>query len=98
MDFLAARRRAKRPAAAAPKSRTIGGAGTSVPPVDPPLDPPLDDEDDELDEDEELLLEEDELAPKLDDPPDEEPVEEELVEDEPLEPLLPPEPPSLDDP
>ena len=53
--FLAARLRATSPAAAAPNSITIGGAGTSVPPVEPsspPFDPPLeldvDDEDDEL--------------------------------------------------
>ena len=81
-DFLAARRRAKRPAAAAPKSNTIGGAGTSVPPVEPPVEPPLEDDDeDELDdEDEELLLDDapeevlppnddDVLPPKLDEPP-----------------------------
>lgn len=41
--------RATRVAAAAPNSRTIGGAGTCVPPVDVD-DPPL-----ELDDDEELL-------------------------------------------
>jgi hypothetical protein len=34
--FLAARLRAISPAAAAPNSMTIGGAGTSVPPVEPP--------------------------------------------------------------
>jgi hypothetical protein len=34
--FLAARLRAISPAAAAPKRMTIGGAGTSVPPVEPP--------------------------------------------------------------
>jgi|JI10StandDraft_1071094.scaffolds.fasta_scaffold568919_2 hypothetical protein len=105
LDFLAARRRANRPAAAAPKSRTIGGAGTSVPPVEPPVDPPLD-EDDELEDEEELLLdedapedvppnEEDVLPPKLDEPPEDEdePEEDELDDDEPLlEPELPDEP------
>ena len=52
------RRRANRPAAAAPNSKTIGGAGTSVPPVLLEL-PPLEDEDElELDDEEldELLL------------------------------------------
>ena len=106
--FLAARRRATRPAAAAPKSNTIGGAGTSVPPVDPP-DPPLDE--DELEDDDELLLDEDDaplepdevppkddevlppLPPKLDEPPEDELDEDELDdEDEPLEPLEPDEP------
>jgi hypothetical protein len=96
--FLATRRRTKRPATAAPKSNTIGGAGTSVPPVEPP-EPPLDEE--ELDEDdEELLLDEDDaplepeevppkddevlppLPPKLDEPPEDEPDEDELDEDE----------------
>ena len=90
-DFLAARRRAIRPAAAAPKSMTIGGAGTSVPPVDPPVDPPLDDEEDEdeLLDDEELLVDPDEVPPNEDDvlPPE---LEEEPVDDEPLDPLLPP--------
>jgi hypothetical protein len=60
--FFALRRRAKRPAAAAPKSRTIGGAGTSVPPVLLEL-PPLDDDwSDEL-ELEELLLDDELLEP-----------------------------------
>ena len=81
----AKRRRATSATAAAPNSRTIGGAGTSVPPV--LLEPPLDDEllDDALLDD----VEEDELPvlPKLDDPPeDEELPDEELLE----EPLLPP--------
>ena len=70
------RRRANNAAAAAPNSKTIGGAGTSVPPFDPPVLPP------ELEEDElELLLEELELEelpeepvdvllpPKLEEPP-----------------------------
>jgi len=74
---LPSRLRATRAAAAAPNSRSIGGAGTGVPPVEldePPLDEPLllalelvelllDDE--ELDEP--LVLPED---PKLDEPPD----------------------------
>jgi len=72
-DFLAARRRAIRPAAAAPNSRTIGGAGTSVPPLEPP-DPP---------EDDELV---DVLPPKLEelveDELDEYPPEDELLDDE----------------
>ncbi|MCI4589926.1 hypothetical protein MOK15_07455 [Sphingobium sp. BYY-5] len=80
----AKRRRATSATAAAPKSRTIGGAGTSVPPV--LVDPPL--ELLELLLDEALLLdvEEEELPvlPKLDDPPD----EDELPDD----PLLPLEP------
>ncbi len=77
-DFLAARRRAIRPAAAAPKSITIGGAGTSVPPVEPPgwPDPPLEVDEEveedveelvELDVDDEVLDEVDVLPPKLDD-------------------------------
>lgn len=89
-DFLAARRRAIRPAAAAPKSITIGGAGTSVPPVEPP-DPPLDDEldEDELLDDEELLVDPDEVPPNDDDvlPPE---LDDDPVDDEPLDPLLPP--------
>ena len=103
-DFLATRRRANSPAAAAPNSNTMGGAGTSVPPVEPPVDPPLD-EDELEDEDEELLLEEEApedvppnedevLPPKLDEPPleDEDPEDEELEDEEPLEPELPDEP------
>jgi hypothetical protein len=99
-DFFATRRRANRPAAAAPNSKTIGGAGTSVPPVDPP-DPPLDEELDE-DEDDELLLEEvdaplepedvppkdDEvlppLPPKLEELPDDELDEDELDDEDEL--------------
>lgn len=104
--FFAARRRAIRPAAAAPKSITIGGAGTSVPPLEL-LEPP--DELEDEDEDEELLEEllepeevlppnEDEVdPPKLDELLDEE-LDDELDEDdppeleEPLEPELPDEP------
>jgi hypothetical protein len=85
-DFLAMRRRAKRPAAAAPKSNTIGGAGTSWPPLEP-LEPPLDDELEEEDEDEELLLDEDDEPLE----PDEVPPKLELVE------VLPPLPPKLDE-
>ena len=68
--FFALRRRANIAAAAAPKSRTIGGAGTSVPlellvlPVLP--DEPLDV--DELDEDEDELLEDEEDDDEDDDP------------------------------
>jgi len=79
--FLAARRRAIRPAAAAPNSMTIGGAGTSVPPLDPP-DPPYDDElllDDPLEPD-------DVFPPKLEELPedvlDKYPPEDELLDEE----------------
>jgi hypothetical protein len=75
--------RATRVAAAAPKSRIIGGAGTCVPPVE--LDePPLDDELElVLELDELLLLDEEELEPLvLPDPPKllDPPVAPELVE------------------
>jgi hypothetical protein len=61
--------RATRAAAAAPNNSTIGGAGTSWPPLDP-LEPPLDDDELELLEELELLdelelLEELLLPPKL---------------------------------
>ena len=73
--FFAARLRAISPAAAAPNSITIGGAGTSVPPVEPPsppFDPPLelDEEDDELvelDVDDDVLDDVEVLPPKLED-------------------------------
>lgn len=78
--FFAARRRAIRPAAAAPNSMTIGGAGTSVPPLEPPsppFDPPLelevDEEDDELvelDVDDDVLDDVEVLPPKLEDDDD----------------------------
>ncbi len=65
--------RATRVAAAAPKSRIIGGAGTWVPPVELD-DPPLDEEDEaelEAEEEAELLALEPELPdePKLLEPP-----------------------------
>ncbi|MCC4231855.1 hypothetical protein LL253_04015 [Sphingobium soli] len=86
----AKRRRATSATAAAPKSRTIGGAGTSVPPV-LVLDPPVELLVEELVDDELLVDDEvDELPvlPKLD----------ELLDDEPDEPdeddeLLPDDPP-----
>ena len=83
---MAARRRANRPAAAAPNSNTIGGAGTSWPPLELLVEPPLEEELEEDDEllDEELLDPEDVLPPKLED----EPLDPELPE-EPVEPLLP---------
>lgn len=86
---MPSRRRATRVAAAAPKSRIIGGAGTWVPPVEPDEPPPEDElelllELDELLEDEELEL--------LDDEPLDEPDEPKL--DEPEEP----EEPKLDEP
>ena len=100
---LPSRLRATKVAAAAPKSRIIGGAGTCVPPVE--LDePPLDDElDEELLELDELLLDEEEPLvlpeePKLLDPP----VAPELVEDVLVDPVLPwledPELPWLEEP
>ena len=83
---LASFLRATKAAAAAPNSRTIGGAGTSVggvPPEElPPVDPPLDVE---------LLVEEeveDDPPVEVDEPP--------LLPVEP--PLLPVDPPKLDDP
>ena len=39
--FLVKRLRATSAAAAAPKSRIIGGAGTGAGPLEPPFDPPL---------------------------------------------------------
>ncbi|MEJ7926460.1 hypothetical protein WG908_06790 [Sphingobium sp. AN641] len=81
-------RRATSAAAAAPNSRTIGGAGTSVPPLEelPPELELLDELDEELD----VLLEplDDPVLPKLDDPPDDE-----LDEDEPDDVLLLPDDP-----
>lgn len=64
---LANLRRATRAAAAAPKSRIIGGAGTSVPPLlledeDELLDEVLDEVEDEVDVEDEVLLD----PPKLD--------------------------------
>ncbi|WP_200866591.1 hypothetical protein [Sphingobium sp. C100] len=84
----AKRRRAISATAAAPNRRTIGGAGTSVPPV--LLDPPLELLDEELLEEE--LLEEEELPvlPKLDDPPEEELPDDELEEEDELLPDDPP--------
>jgi hypothetical protein len=80
---LPSRLRATRVAAAAPKSRIIGGAGTWVPPVEPE-EPPLDEELElELDELELLLDDEEELEPLvLPEPPKllEPPVAPELVE------------------
>ena len=76
---LPRRLRATRVAAAAPNSRTIGGAGTWVPPVEPE-EPPLDEELElllELELDEELLLDEELEPPKLLEPP----VAPELVDD-----------------
>jgi len=77
LAFLAARLRAISPAAAAPNSITMGGAGTSVPPVEvpgSPFDPPLElDVDEEVEELVELEVEDDVLddvevlPPKLDD-------------------------------
>lgn len=77
---LPRRLRATRVAAAAPKSRTIGGAGTWVPPVEPE-EPPLDEELElllelELELEEELLLDDELEPPKLLEPP----VAPELVE------------------
>jgi hypothetical protein len=88
-DFLAARRRANRPAAAAPKSNTIGGAGTSVPPVEPPVEPPFEppEDDEEPDDDEELLLDD-----------DDEPLEPDEVLPPNEDDVLPPLPPKLDEP
>lgn len=64
--FLAKRRRLNTPAAAAPNSSSIGGAGTSVPPVEVlVLEPPelVDDEVEELVElDDDTLPEVDELV------------------------------------
>ena len=89
----AKRRRATSATAPAPNSKTIGGAGTSVPPV--LVDPPelLDELEEELldDEevDEELLV--DELGvPELDDPEEPELVLEPLLVDEldPVDPVL----------
>ena len=68
---MARRRRATRVAAAAPKSRIIGGAGTGTPPVEVEVEPPLDVEVEEaelaLDAELELVLDEVEVlvAPKL---------------------------------
>ena len=59
---------ATRVAAAAPKRRIIGGAGTGVPPVELELEPPLEDEEEEDEDDEEDELDELELdEPLLDD-------------------------------
>lgn len=71
--------RATRVAAAAPNSRTIGGAGTCVPPVEVD-DPPLD----ELDDDEDELL-----ALELDVEPEEPKLLEPLLAEEPDDALLP---------
>ena len=78
---FASRRRATRAAAAAPNSRTIGGAGTGTPPVEVDVEPPLEVDElllellDEL----ELLDVEVELPPKLDE------LVEELVDTLPLD-------------
>jgi hypothetical protein len=84
--LVASRLRATSAAAAAPNSRTIGGAGTGVPPVELPVEPPL------LLELDDVLLLVDEDVDELDDPPklDDPPVAPEEVLDEPLEPELPP--------
>lgn len=102
------RRRATRAAAAAPNSRTIGGAGTGVPPVDEDELPPEDElEEEELELDElELLLDVLPEEPKLLEPPvapelvellDEEEEDEEALLDE-AELELPPELPELPPP
>ncbi|WP_062734352.1 hypothetical protein [Sphingobium abikonense] len=90
----AKRRRATSATAAAPKSRTIGGAGTSVPPV-LVLDPPVELLVEEL-VDDELLVEDDvdelpllPVLPKLDD----ELLDDELDELDEDDELLPDEPP-----
>jgi hypothetical protein len=64
----AKRRRAKRAIAPAPKSRTIGGAGTSVPPVLVDVPPELDDEllvEEEVEEDVEEDVDVDEEVEEL---------------------------------
>jgi hypothetical protein len=90
----AKRRRATSATAAAPKSRTIGGAGTSVPPV-LVLDPPVELLVEEL-VDDELLVEDDvdelpllPVLPKLDD----ELLDDELDELDEDDELLPDDPP-----
>ena len=83
LPFLPNFLRANKAAAPAPNNRIIGGAGTSVPPVEPPELPPLEELLDEL----ELLLDEDPLEPLLVELPD-----------EPLEPVLDEVPPKLEEP
>jgi len=91
--FLDSFRRPAMAAAAAPNRSSIGGAGTSWPPLEPPLVPPEVDEDvEELDELEELVLDDVDEPPVLLDPPLLD--EEELDEDElPDEPWCPPDDP-----
>ncbi len=93
--LFATRRRTMRPATPAPNSNTMGGAGTSVPPVEPPTPPDdeeLEDEDvdvevlewapDEVGPDEAMPPEVDEvLVTKPEEPPDDE-LDDELDDEE----------------